>query len=99
METHKAAIVRGDVNTVLTLFIKETNLNIPLTEDKPNDVKGVFNKLLEHLKSGAFKFELDDAKDDLYHHICKEYLTQLNAEMVSVYKELEDYDLLNRAKS
>lgn len=95
METHKAKIVREEENTVLSLIIKGNKLDITLTEDKPNDVKIVFNKLLEELKNGIFNFELDDSNEDLYHHISKEYITQLNAELSSVFKELEDYDLLN----
>lgn len=95
METLKAKIVRTEVNTTLSLSMAGADLNIPLTEDKPNDVKAVFNKLLLQLKNGAFRFELDDAKEDLYHHICKEYITQLNAELAGVYKELEDYNLLS----
>ena len=53
-----------------------------------------FNKLLLELKKGEFKFELDDDKEDLFFHISTEYISQLNAELSSIYKELEDYDLL-----
>jgi hypothetical protein len=96
MEIHKARIVRSESNAVLCLAVKEKTLDIALTEDKPNDVKIVFNKLLEELKNGVFNFELDDSKEDLYHHISKEYITQLNAELSSVFKELGDFDLLNK---
>lgn len=92
---YKAKIVRGESNTNLNLIIKENQYDILLTEDKPNDVKNVFNKLLEELKKGEFNFELEkDSKEDLYFHISKEYITQLNSELTSIYKELEDYDLL-----
>lgn len=94
METHKAKIERKDGNAVLKLALSSTELEIILTEDKPNDVKSVFNKLLELLKNGVFQFTLEDEKEDLYHHICKEYLTQLNAELSSVYQELKEYGLL-----
>lgn len=94
METHKAKIERKDGNAVLKLALSSTELEIILTEDKPNDVKSVFNKLLELLKNGVFQFTLEDEKEDLYHHICKEYLTQLNAELNSVYQELKEYGLL-----
>ena len=69
-------------------------LAINLTEDKPIEVKSTFNKLLLELKKGEFKFELDDDKEDLFFHISTEYISQLNAELSSIYKELEDYDLL-----
>lgn len=95
METHKARIERKDDNAILKLALNSMELDIVLTEDKPNDVKSVFNKLLEQLKNGVFQFSLEDGKEDLYHHICKEYLTQLNAELNSIYQELKEYGLLS----
>jgi len=94
METHNATIERKDNNAILKLALGETALDIVLTEDKPNDVKTVFNKLLKQLKNGEFSFNLTDEKEDLYFHICKEYITQLNAELKSTYKELQDNGLL-----
>lgn len=94
METHNATIERKDNNAILKLALGETILDIVLTEDKPNDVKTVFNKLLKQLKSGEFSFNLTVEKEDLYFHICKEYITQLNAELKSTYKELQDNGLL-----
>lgn len=94
METHKAKIERRDNSTALKLILNSTELEIILTEDKPNDIKNVFNKLLELLKSGAINFALEDEKEDLYHHVCKEYINQLNTELNSVYQELSDHGLL-----
>ena len=94
MATHNATIDRKEDSTTLKLSFGESELNIALTEDNPNEVKTVFNKLLEHLKSGEFNFNLTDEKEDLYFHICKEYITQLNAELKSTYKELQDNGLL-----
>lgn len=98
METFKASIIRGDQDTTLALSVNGEQLNITLTDDNPNNVKIVFNKLLKLLKDGMFKFELDDTKEDLFYHISKEYITQLNAELSSVFKELDDYELLNTPK-
>jgi hypothetical protein len=94
MATHNATIERKDNNATLKLALDSTLLVIVLTEDKPNDVKSVFNKLLEQLKGGEFDFNLSDEKEDLYHLICKEYITQLNTELKSTYKELHDNGLL-----
>jgi hypothetical protein len=94
MATHNATIHRNDGNATLKVALGETVLDIVLTEDKPNEVKDVFNKLLEHLKGGEFDFNLTDEKEDLYFHICKEYITQLNAELRSTYQELKDNGLL-----
>lgn len=94
MVTHNATIDRKNSGVTLKLALGKNMLDILLTEDKPNDVKKVFNKLLEHLKSGELEFNLTDEKEDLYFHICKEYITQLNAELKSTYKELQDNGLL-----
>lgn len=94
METHKATITRGESKTLLSFKLGEETLNISLTEDNPNEVKSCFNKLLLALKNGEFIFELDDSQQDLYYHIAKEYIAQLNVELKSIYKELGDYDLL-----
>lgn len=96
METHKATINRLDNKTSLVLHIQEKQLEIELTEDKPNEVKNVFNNLIAFLKKGNFKFELEDKKEDLYFHICIEYIGQLNTELSSIHQELKDYNLLEQ---
>lgn len=90
----KATIQRDNGKVLLNFNVLENVLTIPLTEDKPNDVKEVFNRLIGALKKGSFQFELEDTTEDLYYHISKEYLAQLNVELESVHKELADFDLL-----
>lgn len=94
METNKATIHRGDQNTFLVLNVNNHDSRIILTDDNPNNVKEVFNKLLLELKKGLFEFELVDESEDLYHHICQEYIVQLNDELQSIFQELEEYELL-----
>lgn len=94
METFKATINRKDNNATLRLSLNTKQLDIVLTEDKPNEVKSVFNKLLEQLKKAEFYFNLEDNEGDLYHHICEEYIKQLNVELKSTYKELKDHGLV-----
>ncbi|MBP4139161.1 hypothetical protein [Flavobacterium geliluteum] len=94
METNRATIRREEQNTHLILQVNTEEFEIILTDDNPNNVKDVFNKLLKELKNGLFQFKLEDETEDLYHNICKEYLIQLNSEISSVFKELEDYELL-----
>ena len=98
MATHKATIERKKDSATLKLAVGKTVLDIVLTEDKPNDVKSVFNKLLEMLKKGLFDFSLTDEKQDLYYHICKEYITQLNTELKGTFQELKDNGLLQTTK-
>jgi hypothetical protein len=96
MEIFKAKINRTDQCTKLVLSVRKSDLEIALTEDKPNDVKNVFNELLIALKSGEFNFKLEDDKEDLFFHISKEYINQLNSELSSVFNELKDYDLIKK---
>lgn len=99
MATHNATIDRKENNSAtLKLMLGTEELNITLTKDSPNEVKSVFNKLLLHLKNGEIDFNLIDTKEDLYFHICKEYITQLNSELKSTYIELKDNGLLNTAE-
>lgn len=96
MATYNATIERGENNSaILKLALGDDVLSIVLTEDNPNEVKSLFNKLLIHLKDGEIEFNLTDNNDDLYYHICKEYISQLNVELKSTYAELRDNNLLN----
>lgn len=99
MEKYKAKIIREGDSATLSLELADETLKILLTEDKPNEVKKVFNGLLQHLKKGLFEFELESEKEDLFFFISKEYITQLNSELKSVYKELQDYELLTEEVS
>lgn len=94
METKKATIKREETNTYLVLEVGETPLQIILTDDNPNNVKQVFNSLLKELKKGLFEFILEDETLDLYNSICTEYIIQLNSEIIAIYDELLDYELL-----
>lgn len=96
METHKATITRSAIKTTLSLLVGGKSLELVLTEDKPNEVKSVFNELLLELKKGNFFFELEDSNEDLYYHISSEYISQLNTELSSIYNELKDYNLLDK---
>nr|WP_067062001.1 hypothetical protein [Mucilaginibacter sp. L294] len=94
MEIKKATISRGEAETSLLLEIVDSPLKIVLTDDNPNNVKTVFNILLKELKNGIFEFVLEDDVQDLYYHLCTEYIVQLNLEMKAVYQELLDFSLV-----
>lgn len=94
MENKKASIKRDKSNTYLVLETSNKPLQIILTDDNPNSIMTAFNGLILELKKGLFQFVLEDTKEDLYTHICKEYIKQLNAELTEVFNELEDYELL-----
>lgn len=96
METKNATITREKEKdkAILVLPGVSNNHEIILTEDNPNNIKSVFNNLIQDLKKGLFQFELEDSSNDLFHNICKEYIVQLNSELQSIYNEMNDFDLL-----
>lgn len=94
MVVHKAKIIEKSENHFLKLIIDTQELEIPLTEDKPKEVKKVFNELIKELKKEKFEFSLETVKEDLYYHICSEYIKQLNQELDSVYNDLDAYNLI-----
>jgi ribosomal protein L17 len=100
MATYKATVISVDSDQFLDLCINNEHLKIPLTEDKPNEIKDVFNKLITHLKKGIFSFGIEEKKDgDLIYQVAKEYVKQLNKEIEEVYQALKDYQLLEQNKN
>lgn len=94
MEKHNAVIQRDGNEAKLVLNIGDSSLKIKLSEDNPIAIKNVFNELIKILKKGKFNFDLNDTKEDLYHHICKEYIKQLNSELSNVYGQMKTYGLV-----
>ena len=73
----------------LILSVGGVDHKIPLTNDSPSETKSVFNKLIVELKKGKFELTLEDQTEDLYYHICSEYVKQLNGEIADVYSTLK----------
>jgi hypothetical protein len=99
MEIKKATITREKDKATLVLNGISKTCEIILTDDNLNNVKLIFNNLIKDLKKGVFQFELEDTISDLFHNICREYLTQLNAEIHSIYNEMEEFNLLDSENS
>ena len=74
METVEASVVEEDDKHFIEIAIVKETVWIPLSEDKPNQVKSVFNKLIERIKEGAFEIQLEEVgecegfqlQDELY---------------------------------
>ena len=97
MENHEAIVTVEGSEHFLSLKIKDSVLNVPLTKDEPNEIKSVFNKLIMHLKKGPLKFSMEEKEDgDLIYQVAKEYVIQLNKELSEVYQELEACQLLEQ---
>lgn len=95
MVTHKAKIIEIEKEYYLSIMLPDKPLNIPITQDVPKDVQDVFNQLITSLKNGVFELVLEEVENgDIIYHVAKEYISQLNSELVDVYEEMGNYDLL-----
>lgn len=94
METIKATVENLDDKYFIKIKTEDDEISIPMSEDKPNEVKSAFNKIITRLKVGEFQIKLDEVRDDLFSQVANEYLTQLNREILEVRGEMKQYGLV-----
>lgn len=94
METLKAKIENADDKYSLRIMIGSGDIVIPLSDDNANAVKSAFNKLIQRIREGEFKIQLEKEGDDLFSMVAKEYLAQLNKEIREVHTQIREYGLL-----
>ncbi len=94
METIKATVVELDEKHFIKIENEGDEINIPISEDNPHEVKSVFNKLIARIKDGEFEIELEDVGADLFSLVAREYITQLNREIQEVRAEMEGFGLV-----
>ena len=94
METIKAMVVELDKKHFIKIEIGDEEIKIPISEDKPNEVKSAFNKLIVRIKEGEFEIKLEGIGDDLFSLVANEYVTQLNREIQEVRGEMKGYGLV-----
>jgi len=94
METIKATVVQVDEKHFIKIEDEEHTIRIPISEDNPNEVKSVFNRLIARIKEGEFQIELAEVGEDLFSQVANEYITQLNREIQEVHGEMEQYGLV-----
>jgi len=93
METVRAIVKAVDERHFIEIEVGDDKTKIPLSEDNPNEVKSAFNNLIIRLKGGKFQIELEAVGEDLFSQVAKEYIVQLNREILEVHGEMEDYGL------
>lgn len=96
METLKAMVENVGDKYSLRIKIESGDVVIPLSDDNANAVKSAFNKLIQRIRNGEFKIQLDKEGDDLFSMVAKEYLTQLNKEIREVHSQIKEYGLLKK---
>lgn len=94
METIRATVESLDGKYFIKIKTGDEEIRIPISEDKPNEVKSAFNKLITRIKVGEFQIKLDEVGEDLFSMVANEYLTQLNREIQGVYGEMKRHGLV-----
>jgi len=94
METIKATVENLDDKYFIKIKTGDEEISIPMSDDKPNEVKSAFNKIITRIKAGEFQIKLDEVRDDLFSQVANEYLTQLNREIQEVRGEMKQYGLV-----
>lgn len=94
METLKAVVENADDRYSLRIKVESSDVVIPLSDDNANAVKSAFNKLIQRIREGEFKIQLDKEGNDLFSMVAKEYLTQLNKEIREVHCQIKEFGLL-----
>jgi len=95
METIKATVEQVDEKYFIKIEDKDYTIRIPMSEDKPNEVKSAFNKLINRIKDGEFQIELEEVGEDLFSQVANEYITQLNREIHEVHGEMKQHGLVS----
>ena len=94
METIKATVTQVDGKHFITIEDEGHTIRIPMSEDKPNEVKSAFNRLIARIKVGKFQIKLVEVGEDLFSQVAYEYITHLNREIQEVYSEMKQYGLV-----
>ena len=93
MEMVKASVVIQGDKHFINIQGEEGEISIPISEDKPNEVKRAFNKLIAQIKEREFQIELEEVGTDLFSQVANEYIIQLNREIQEVRDEMIAYGL------
>lgn len=94
METVKAGIATHDEMHFIEISVAGGTVSIPISDDRPNEVKSAFNKLIVRLKDGPFTIVLENVGEDLFSQVSVEYISQLNREIQEVYNEMKELGLV-----
>lgn len=94
METIRATVESIDDKYFIKIKTGDEEISIPMSDDKPNDVKSAFNKIITRIKAGEFQIKLDEVGEDLFSLVANEYLAQLNREIQEVHGEMKQYGLV-----
>lgn len=95
MEAVKATVSKVDEKHFIKVALQGGAVLIPMSDDKADDIKSAFNKLITRIKEGEFQIKLEDVGDDLFSQVANEYIKQLNKEIKEVRAEMKQHGLTN----
>jgi len=75
METIRATVENLEDKYVIKIESEGEVISIPMSEDKPNEVKSAFNKILTRIKTGEFQIKLEEVGEDLFSQVAFERST------------------------
>ena len=94
METISASVESRDDKHFIRIRDGGMEVVIPMSEDKPKEVKSAFNKIIVRIKSGEFRIELEEVGEDLFSQVASEYIKQLNREIREIHGQMKEYGLV-----
>lgn len=94
METIRATVENLEDKYVIKIEAEDEVISIPMSEDKPNEVKSAFNKIITRIKTGEFQIKLEEVGEDLFSQVANEYIAQLNREIREVHGAMKEYGLV-----
>jgi hypothetical protein len=93
MATVRATVAQIDEKHFIKIDLEDGPVLVPISDDKADDVKKAFNKLIVRIKKGEFQAKLETAGEDLFCQVANEYIKQLNREIKEVHAEMKQHGL------
>lgn len=97
METIEASLVANEDTYCIQLDV-DPLITIPISEDNPKNVKLAFTALIRRLRTGPVALKLKETEGDLFFHVAKEYIDQLNRELQDVHAEMKKHGFIDESR-
>lgn len=89
----KAIVYQVDEKHFIKIDLEDGPVLVPISDDKADDVKKAFNRLIVRMKKGEFQVKLENVGDDLFSQVANEYIKQLNREIKEIHAEMKQHGL------
>ncbi len=93
MEAVKATVAQIDEKQFIRIELQDGAVLIPMSDDKADEVKSAFNKLIVRVKKGRIPSQARGYGRRPVSQVANEYIKQLNREIKEIYAELKQHGL------